>query len=39
MERTGSGGVFRRDSGWQAASDGDYNLDPAASSTPASCRG
>ncbi len=26
MERTGSGGVFRRDSGWQAASDGDYNL-------------
>lgn len=26
MERTGSGGVFRRDSGWQAASDGDYRL-------------
>jgi len=26
MERTGSGGVFRRDSGWQAASDGDYKL-------------
>lgn len=28
MERTGSGGVFRRDSGWQAASDGDYKLPP-----------
>lgn len=27
MERTGSGGVFRRDSGWQAASDGDYRFD------------
>ena len=26
MSRTGSAGVFRRDSGWQAASDGDYNL-------------
>jgi hypothetical protein len=29
IERTGSGGVFRRDSGWQAASDGDYKLDGA----------
>lgn len=28
MERTGGGGVFRRDSGWQAASDGDYTLGP-----------
>ncbi len=28
MERTGSGGVFRRDSGWQPASDGDYRLGP-----------
>jgi hypothetical protein len=28
IERTGSGGVFRRDSGWQAASDGDYRLGP-----------
>lgn len=27
MDRTGSGGVFRRDSGWQATSDADYNLD------------
>lgn len=27
MERTGSGGVFRRDSGWQAASDGNYKFD------------
>ena len=27
MERTGSGGVFRRDSGWQATSDADYGLD------------
>jgi hypothetical protein len=26
MERTGSGGVFRRDSGWQAASDARYDL-------------
>jgi hypothetical protein len=26
MERTGSGGVFRRDSGWQAASDATYDL-------------
>jgi hypothetical protein len=28
MERTGSGGVFRRDSGWQPVSDGDYKLGP-----------
>ncbi|WP_207483543.1 hypothetical protein [Arenibaculum pallidiluteum] len=26
MERTGSGGVFRRDSGWQPASDAEYRL-------------
>jgi hypothetical protein len=27
IERTGSGGVFRRDSGWQAASDARYDVD------------
>ncbi|UVF22239.1 hypothetical protein HPT29_026515 (plasmid) [Microvirga terrae] len=28
MQRTGSAGVFRRDSGWQAASDGKYDMGP-----------
>ena len=27
MERTGGGGVFRRDSGWQAAGDARYEID------------